>query len=710
MRTPVPSLQIRFGFCVLAASLTTMSQRLPAATSSTLHDFSLSQVMSAPFPSSLTAAPAGGRVAWVYDNKGSRNIWTAEADGRGRYIGHALTHYSGDDGYDLGELTWDWAGQRLVYTRGGSFEDGGAVNTTNLVVGPPPQAIWTVSADGAEPRQLGLGNSPAISPRGDRVAFLSGGQVWSVPLDGSKPASQLINDRGAARALTWSPDGSRLAFVSVRSDHSFIGVFDVRAQSLVWMSPSLDRDQSPEWSPDGRELGFVRVPSGGKFFFLGLRTGEPWSIWIGDPASGKAHAVWRATPGPGSVFHSTLSSRVLLWTDTDRLIFPWEQTGWVHLYSLAITSGHTQELTPGAFEVFNVSSSLDRQRVVYSSNQDDTDRLHLWQIASANAAPVRLTGGSGIEDYPVLCSDGRVVALSSDARKPLRPTTLDAKAKLVDVAPDAVPADFPANQLVEPQPVTFNATDGQLVHGQLFLPRTAHATHRPAVLFFHGGPVREMLLGWHPMDAYNYMYALNQYLVNEGYVVLSVNYRGGIGYGLNYREPLNFGPGGASELNDILGAALYLRARPEVDPTRVGIYGASYGGLMTALGLARASGLLTAGVDYAGVHDWRTMIPQLSAPGAATGAAQLAFDSSAVATLDKWRSPVLVVHADDDRNVPFSQSVELVEGLRKHDVEVEQLVIPNEIHDLLRRESWLTLFNATDEFFQRRLHLSPQDR
>ena len=218
-----------------------------------------------------------------------------------------------------------------------------------------------------------------------------------------------------------------------------------------------------------------------------------------------------------------------------------------------------------------------------------------------------------------------------------------------------------------------------------------------------------MLLGWHPMDAYTFMYAMNQYLADEGYVVLSVNYRGGIGYGMDFREPLNFAAGGSSELNDILGAALYLRARSDVDPARIGIYGASYGGLMTALGLARAPGLLAVGVDYAGVHDWRAMLPNLTQPGAPPGAAQLAYDSSAMATIDKWRSPVLVVHADDDRNVPFSQSVELVTALRKQGVEVEELVIPNEIHDLLRQQSWLNFFGAADDYLARHL-MEPSPR
>ena len=274
---------------------------------------------------------------------------------------------------------------------------------------------------------------------------------------------------------------------------------------------------------------------------------------------------------------------------------------------------------------------------------------------------------------------------------------------MTDLASGAIPPDFPADRLVEPQAVVFASPDGLRVHGQLFLPPAGRRKPGPAVLFFHGGPYRQMLTGWHPMGAYSFMYGLNQYLANEGYVVLSVNYRGGIGYGLDFREPVNFGAAGASEFQDILGGANFLRGRPDIDPKRIGIWGGSYGGLMTALGLARASNLLTAGVDYAGVHDWRVLEPQLAGPNEPAGASQRAFQSSAMADVGKWRSPVLVVHADDDREVPFSQSVELVQALRRQGVDVEQMVLPDEVHVMLRGRSWLDFFAAADDFFARHL-------
>jgi dipeptidyl aminopeptidase/acylaminoacyl peptidase len=271
------------------------------------------------------------------------------------------------------------------------------------------------------------------------------------------------------------------------------------------------------------------------------------------------------------------------------------------------------------------------------------------------------------------------------------------------LAPEAIPSSFPSSMLVMPQAVTFTAKDGQETHAQLFLPRKTTSKPHPAILFFHGGPQRQMLLGFNQKRAYSWAYAMNQYLVAEGYIVLSVNNRGGTGYGLDFREAENLGPGGASELNDLLGAITYLRGRQDVDSRRLGIWGTSYGGLMTALGLARASDALAAGVDFAGIHDWSTYLSSVGEPIDGADANRRAVESSPIATIDQWHSPVLLVQADDDHIVPSQQASELIEGLRSHNIEHDVIMIPNEIHDMARYSSWMRLFNAADVYFDRHL-------
>ncbi len=666
--------------------------------------FTLAQVLSAPFPSGLTASASGDRAAWIFNDRGARNVWIAEKDAHGNFTGHAVTHEQGDNGIDAGDLAWSPSGRTVVYTRGGSFEGGPPVNPLSLPSGPVEQAVWLVDAQTGQQRRLGAGHAAAVSPKDDTVAFLSAGQIWTAPVQGGE-ASQRVHDRGEDSALSWSPDGTKLAFVSTRAERGIIGVLDLAGDHITWMAPGFDSDMAPEWSPDGKQLAFLRIPAGeGEVDFTPHRSGQPWSIWVCNAATGAGRAIWTASPGAGSLFHGTLGDRALMWAAGDRLVFPWERTGWVHLYAVPAAGGQPSELTTGGnFEVFNTALSADRTRIAYSANSGDIDRWHVWQVPVAGGPPAQMTRGAGIEDYPVLTSDNTLLALHSDASTPVRPVQVGPSGEMADVAPGSTPADFPAASLVQPQTVVFPAADGLRVHGQLFLPPQPSDRPRAAVLFFHGGPYRQMFPAWHTMDAYSWMYGFNQYLASQGYIVLSVNYRGGIGYGLDFREAPNFGAAGASELNDILGAGAWLRGRKDVDPHRIGIWGGSYGGLMTALGLARAPDLFAAGVDYAGVHDWRLESSHLSAQ-----AAQRAFDSSALATMDKWRAPVLIAHNDDDREVSFAQSIALVEALRQRNLPFDQLVLPDEGHVMLRAGSWLTFFDAAQRYLG--VHLLEPDR
>jgi dipeptidyl aminopeptidase/acylaminoacyl peptidase len=307
-----------------------------------------------------------------------------------------------------------------------------------------------------------------------------------------------------------------------------------------------------------------------------------------------------------------------------------------------------------------------------------------------------------------MISDGKAIALlHSDARRPARPAMLLGPGTIRDLATEANPSHFTDRELVAPEPVVVSAADGLQLHGQLFLPTESGAHERyPAVIFFHGGSLRQMLLGWHYMNYYHNAYALNQYLASKGYVVLSVNYRSGIGYGMEFREALNYGATGASEFNDVQGAGLYLRSRPDVDPKRIGVWGGSYGGYLTALALARASDLFAAGVDFHGVHEWnleiRNFVPEYD-PQVRQDRARLAFESSPMASVKTWRSPVLLIHGDDDRNVPFSETGQLVEALRKQRVEFEQLIFPDEIHGFLTHHRWVEAYHAAADFFDRHL-------
>ncbi len=669
--------------------------------------FSLEQVMSAPFPSDLTAAPKGGAVAWVLNEHGARNVWFADAP---TYSGRRLTNYRDDDGQEIAQLTWTPDGRALVFVRGGDFEmQREDPNPASLPQGVD-QSIWIAALNGGPPRKVSEGHEPVVSTTGDRIVFLRKGQIWSVGLQPDAKPEQLIHAKGEASELRWSPDGSQLAFVSTRGDHSFIAVYKLAPQSLTYLDPSVDQDSEPVWSPDGKQIAFIRVAASTRAFAFGpQRSGQPWSIRLADTESGNGRELWRAAGGPGSVFHAMVADSQLFWGAGDRIVFPWERTGWLHLYSISTHGDVPKPLNASdEFEIEDASLSSDWRTVLFSSNQNDTDRRHLWRVSVLGENLASITPGDGIEWSPVQTGDGAAIAmLRSDAKNPARASVKIGNGDVRDLAPNSIPSGFPASALVVPQPVIVSAADGLRIHGSLFLPpESSPNQRRPALIFFHGGSRRQMLLGWHYMDYYNNAYAMNQYLASLGYIVLAVNYRSGIGYGLDFREALNYGATGASEFNDVLGAGLYLRSRSDVDPQRIGLWGGSYGGYLTALGLARASDLFAVGVDFHGVHDWNTTIANFVPaydPGKDLNAARIAFESSPMASIGTWRSPVLLIHGDDDRNVPFHQTVALVEALRKQGVEFQELIFPDEIHGFLTQKRWLQAYRATADFLGKHL-------
>jgi dipeptidyl aminopeptidase/acylaminoacyl peptidase len=672
-----------------------------AAAAAAPSTFTIEQVLSAPFPSELVAAPSGHAVAWVFDERGVRNVWVATGT---PLAARRLTANTREDGQELAELTWTPDASAVIYVRGGDKSEKGEVPNPTSESAGTEQEVWIAPLAGP-PRKLGAGHSPAVSPKGDRVAFVFEDQVWAAPVGGGE-AKKLFTVRGRAGSLQWSPDGSALAFVTNRGDHSFVGVFTGNGSPVEYVSPSLERDELPRWSPDGRRLAFVRVwtVDAGPF-----ASQNPWSVMVAAREGvgarfGTAREVWRAPDLPGGSYARTV--RLLEWLEGDRLLFTSEHEKWTRLYTAGArtTRGAATVLTPGDCEVEHVVVAKNRRDVYASSNCGDIDGRHIWRV-SADAAPEQVTRGA-LEFSPAVTADGATLAfLRSDARRTAAPyaMALAARAAPVPLAADAVPREFPADRLVEPKVVVFKAADGWEVHGQLFEPRTAAGGRRPALVFMHGGPPRQMLPGWHYMYYYSNAYGMNQYLASRGYVVLSVNYRLGIGYGRAFREVADGGARGGAEYKDVLAAAEYLRQRPDVDPERIGLWGGSYGGYLTAMGLARNSDVFKAGVDFHGVHDWSVFRRFNLGPAATPEATKVARESSPIASVDKWRSPVLFIHGDDDRNVDFAQTVDLARALRKRGVAFEELVFPDEVHDFLLHSSWVRAYEAAAEFLDRHL-------
>jgi len=671
--------------------------------------FTLQQVMSAPFVSNLVAAKSGNRIAWTVNQEGVRNIYAADGPS---FEARKLTAYAADDGGELSELHFTDDGGAVVYVRGeGKNASGEFANPTSNPEGTE-QAVWVIAFSGGTPRKIDAGSSLAISTQG-RIAYSRGGQMWLSSAKTEEKPKQIVV-RGKNSPVEWSPDGGQLLFVSARDDHRFIGIYDPLAQTVKFVAPSVDSDSNPAWSFDGKRVAFTRQPAVRRDtpegYFIEPDRPHPWAIWVGNAESLTAREVWHSGGDLQDSYPymaGDTGGGVLHWAADNRLVFASESDGWQHLYAMAANGGTPKLLTPGNCEVEQWSFSQDRKTILFNSNCGDVDRRHIWRVDTRGDAPQEVTSSktAGIEWNPAMLGNNSTYAyLSSDVRERgiVRIGGLARGGASTAVSGQATARNYPSASLVTPRQVVFTSGDGTELHGQLFEPANLKTGEkRAALIFLHGGPIRQMLLGWHYMFYYSNCYAMNQFLASRGYVVLALNYRSGIGYGRAFREAHGRAGRGATEYQDVVAGGKYLQTLPEVDPARIGLWGGSYGGYLTALGLGRNSDLFAAGVDLHGVHDWPT--DNWEGKNISPELVRLAHTSSPIAAVDTWKSPVLFIHGDDDRNVMFAQTVDLVARLRARNVSIEQLVFPDDVHDFLLYRNWLNAYSVASEFFDRKL-------
>jgi dipeptidyl aminopeptidase/acylaminoacyl peptidase len=724
-------------------------------------------------PLEVVSALKTDRIAWVAYDRGMRNVFTAAPPD---FKAVRLTNFMQDNGVDLTEVSLSADGSTAVFVRGGAANRQGWIADPGHDPDGGDRAIWAVRTTGGAPAiRVAEGQAPTVSPDGKWVLYTKDNQIFRARTTKEAPPTRM--DTGGIPFIKlwgnngqphWSPDGSKIAFVSARENHSLIGLYDVKTRKVTYVSPSVDCDASPTWSPDSKQIAFMRRPGtpfglqtqqgnggignpggpaaaaaagrggagggggagcavfggrggggggggGGRgaraggggagtsgatperagLFSATFKGGYTLSLLVADVATGKIREFWHNEPNDR--LYSGIPN--IRWAG-ESVIFPLvvPNDEWDRYYAINIAGTNAAPVqlttTNGLIEdATSVSLSPDGKTLYYCTNANDIERRHIWAVPTSGGTPRQVSSGDGVERDPVPLASGKKLAvLYFNAAVPASVAMVNVEGSLPKIIYPTLPKDFPAAAHVTPQIILTKAADGLEIHNQLFLPKDLKpGEKRPTMIFVHGGPVRQMLPAYHYMQFYHWAYAFNQWLADQGYIVMSINYRSGVGYGRSFRMAPNTEARGNSEYQDVLAGAHYLQSRPDVDATRLGIWGLSYGGLLTSQALARNSDIFVAGVDLAGVHLY----------GQSLADSALSYRSSAISAINTWKSPVFLLQGDDDRNVDFSQMIGLVDLLRAHGVYYELTVIPDDQHESMIHSNWVTTFNKMGDFLHR---------
>jgi dipeptidyl aminopeptidase/acylaminoacyl peptidase len=677
----------------------------------------IEQLVDIKHPSNPIWSPDGKHIVYVWDRAGVANLYVANADGHGQP--QALTSFS--EGQVDGAF-WNEDSDTVYFPHGGDLWQA-------TLSGSAPKPVWTNKPDRAS------GFAP--SPDARRVAFVRGNRADG---GGGQHGSDLIirwlsdgreattaHDDVSIRGVIWSPDGTSIAYTAG--------------------SKTINHDETPSYS--GEKIIYriwEYVP--GQIYALKLAGGKPVAIskpgeygglaWVdpthlvfdGQSRDFKKYFIYLADAATGSTRAIHEIDEKEFWSIPDwgeAGAQPWpspngkwiaflsDEDGWDHIYVMPASGGEAVQITKGHFEAWRPAWSHDSKRIAFDANLEDHPGDRAIGIANigddpSHAAVTYITTGSGTNIEPHWSEgDGRLVYQHTDTRNSADFFTIGTNAGAQPVRlTDSMPAGIDRSKFVEPQFVHFPGADGQQVPGWLFVPKNLDRTKKhPTIIWIHGDGVNQNYDGWHVQRNYAVYYSFHQYLLQQGYVVFAPDYRGSIGYGRDWRNGVSMDVGG-KDAKDAWMSANYLKTLPYVDPDRIGIWGLSYGGFFTLIAMTDQPKLFRAGVDVAGVVDYVMYYSDpyhgdwtASRIGTPEQNPTVYANASPISHIDRLERPLLVLHGTSDVNVPYLESVWLIdEALKKGKGDLlSYMMYPGEFHYFTRAHVLLDAWHRVDDFF-----------
>jgi len=590
--------------------------------------------------------------------------------------------------------------------------------------------VYTVSPRSQKPtRYEGFADAAnfVLSPDKKYIAFTRSGQLWFGAV-GTKVQRQLTNIPGLApTAPVFSPDGGKLAFITTS------GGATPAPETMAFNGTRMSVIGNPDPTRIGgigaveRKIAVVST-FGGDVKWIAVSgipsalqfTAADGLVWAETSADGKvrdiktatadgtAHTLWRDrderwfSPTPRD-------SKVLLSPDGKTVAFVSDRTGWVQIYAMPVTAtaeSQAKQLTRGSFLSGLGSWSKDSRKIAYHRAGPDNPMERFIDVVDVNSGRAeRIVTARGVNYDPIFAPDGlSLVVHRTDTENALDLYTVPVKpgASLTRLS-DSMPAGLDKKDLTAPVMVSYpSRLDKKPVPATLMVADSIDRSKKhPALVWIHGSGSDQNFIGWHP-GSYRMYYALCQYLAQQGYVILTPDYRGSSGYSRDWSTGVH-GAIGVGDTADVAAGADYLKTLEYVDPDRIGVFGLSYGGFLTLQALVTDPTLWRSGVNVAGVVDWATYgggytWPRLGTP---VQNPEIYEVSAPIKHMDKLARPLLIMHGTNDVNVSFIDSLRLFDQLIKLGKPFESQIYPGEIHffrrDIVLRDAWRRI----EEFFER---------
>ena len=565
--------------------------------------------------------------------------------------------------------------------------------------------------------------SPFLAPDGTRLAFAQGGQVYVMNRrNGLLEQRTDIKAPAVLSGFSWSPSGKYIAY-STRAGlgrtmplPNYSGAFvtaptfprDVAGDSPVPLQHFVvesSGDNPPKQLDTGHGSGFraTRWSEDSRYLLLVTQAANLKSqdVLVIDVNTGKSKSVYHQTDD------RWVEAADAGWDPSSKNIwFVSYQSGFQHLYTVAIDGSNLRQLTKGNWEIHNDTFSNRPEwignGIYYSSTEKGTAERQLYRIATTGGSePEQLTHHEGM-NIGWVTEDGKAQAiLQADVKNPF---DLYVNGNRVTKSP--LP-EFYKTVWAESRFVSYpSAKDKRPVAARLLLPpgydlADANAKPRPAIVYVHGsGYATSVLKQWGSYQELRFVF--NNYLAHQGYVVLEMDYRGSTNYGRDWRSGVYLDMGGP-DLQDVLGGVEYLRSLKNIDMNRVGIWGWSYGGFMTAMALFRAPTVFQAGAAFSGVDDWANYNATYTDQRLTTPAENPeAYErSSPIHFSQELQNHMLLIHGMADNNVLFQDAVQLSEKLVAEGKPFEEIFYPEENHGYVRDETLKDAFGRTAAFFDK---------